>query len=154
MQHSDLIKKDSANLPRTFIGHTGRGSPTFAVPIQLTTTSSLNEILAFARKEKASDVHLTAEKPLIFRQFGVLKPQTTEKLTAAHIRLLIATDLPQNIVQDFETSGDAEYVHTIAGYGRFRMTLIKHRNGTDLTARVIPMEIPKFTETGTISIPK
>lgn len=148
MEHSDLTKKVSSNLPNTFIGNTGRGSPAFTLPAQISATSSLNEILAFARSENASDVHLSAEKPLIFRQFGVLKHRTTKKLTAAHIRALIATDLPQDVVQNFENSGDVEYVHTVAGYGRFRMTLIKHRNGYDLTARVIPMEIPKFAETG------
>ncbi len=148
MDHSDLTRKDSASLPNTFIGNTGRGSPAFSLPAQITATSSLNEILAFARKENASDVHLSAEKPLIFRQFGVLKHRTTKKLSAAHIRALISTDLPQDVVQNFENSGDAEYVHTIAGYGRFRMTLIKHRSGYDLTARVIPMEIPTFAQTG------
>jgi twitching motility protein PilT len=39
-------------------------------------------------------------------------------------------------------------VHTISGYGRFRMAIMKQHYGADLTARVIPMEIPKFENTG------
>ena len=61
---------------------------------------------------------------------------------------LIRTALPKNILDRFEKTGDAEYVHTINGHGRFRMALMKQRNGWDLTARLIPMEIPKFENTG------
>ncbi len=148
MAQSDLVKSDLLTLPTNFIGLTGRGSPPFPVPDKITAASSLNEILAFARKEKAADVHLTSDKPIIFRQFGVLKNITTDSISAGQIHKLIIKDLPQNIVNNFESSGDVEYVHTITGYGRFRMTLIKQRTGYDLTARVIPLEIPKFEETG------
>ncbi|MCB9771382.1 MAG: PilT/PilU family type 4a pilus ATPase [Candidatus Omnitrophica bacterium] len=148
MSNHDLIKNDSLSLPSTFIGTTGRGTPTFDPPDQITPNSSLNEILAFARKENVSDVHMTADKPITFRQFGKFKNATTEKISAAQIDTLITANLPKNMMAHFETTGDVEYVHTIVGYGRFRMTIIKQRNGSDITARVIPMEIPKFAETG------
>lgn len=145
MQEHDSQK---LTLPLDYIGQTGAGTEAFALPDELTGRSSLNEILAFARKENASDVHLSSDKPIIFRQFNALKQITTDKLSTAHIRALIARDLPKNIVQNFENCGDCEYVHAIAGYGRFRMVLIKHRQGYDLTARVIPNKIPQFEQTG------
>jgi twitching motility protein PilT len=147
MAHPDLLKEKPHLLPSSFVGTTGQGSPTFPIPSQLTGTSTLNEILAFARKQNASDVHLTSERPIIFRQFNVLKNITTEKLSSAQIHSLITADIPEDIMSNFETAGDFEIVHTVTGYGRFRITLIKQRNGYDLTARVIPSEIPKFEDT-------
>ncbi len=150
MSHSpaELTKKEPSKLPGAFNGITGKGMASFQTPTQLSTTATLNETFAFARKEKASDVHLTVGKPIIFRQFGSLKNATTQNLTSAQIQSLMSADLPKEILQRFDATGDIEYVHTIPGYGRFRITIIKQRNGCDLTARVIPLEIPKFEESG------
>jgi twitching motility protein PilT len=114
----------------------------------LTSSSTLNEILVLARNKNASDVHLGALKPVIFRQFGRLVNITTENLNADQIRHLITADVPKEVLDRFEKIGDAEYVHTINGQGRFRMALMKQHNGWDLTARIIPLEIPKFENTG------
>ena len=137
-----------ASLPMNPIGITGRGKPDFTAPSQIGPTSSLNEILAFARHQNASDVHIGALKPIIFRKFGQLKNMTTEILNADQISLLITAALPKDVLDQFEKTGDAEFVYAINGYGRFRMAVMKQRNGSDLTARVIPMEIPKFKNTG------
>jgi twitching motility protein PilT len=140
--------KKSAVLPVNFTGLTGRGNADIKTPSQLTPQSSLNEILIFARQEKSSDVHLGAGKPVIFKQFGRLKIVTPEILSAEQVNNLIAATLPKNILDIIEESGDAEYVHTINGHGRFRMAVMKQREGLDLTARLIPMEIPKFENSG------
>jgi twitching motility protein PilT len=141
-------EKESAVLPVNFTGDSGRGKADLAVPSQITPNSSLNDILIFARHENASDVHIGALKPIIFRQFGRLKNITTEALNADQISLLITAALPKNLLDHFEETGDAEYVHTISGFGRFRMAIMKQRNGWDLTARVIPLQAPKFEDTG------
>jgi len=142
------IEEDPVGLPVHFTGNSGRGKTEMAIPSQVGVHSSLNEILVFARKENASDVHLGALKPIIFRQFGRLKIITTEVLDAEQINNLISAALPKDLLDLFEKYGDAEYVHTINGYGRYRVAIIKQRNGWDLTARVIPLEIPKFEESG------
>ena len=136
------------SLPINFVGMTGRGDPEFQAPLKININNSLNEILAYARQQNASDVHLGALKPIIFRQVGQLKNVTSEALDAELISTLISSAIPKDVLEEFERTGDAEYVHTIKGYGRFRMALMKQRDGWDLTARVIPMEIPKFESTG------
>lgn len=136
------------SLPIDFNGVTGGGKADFTPPAQINPDSPLNEILAFARGKNASDVHIGALKPIIFRQFGQLKNMTTEILDADQISLMINSALPKDILDYFEKTGDVEFVHTINGYGRFRMALMKQRNGWDLTTRVIPMEIPKFENSG------
>jgi len=141
-------EKESPVLPVNFTGITGRGKTDLAVPSQVSPTSSLNDILIFARQEQASDVHLGALKPIIFRKFGRLKNMTTESLNADQINRLITAAIPKDVLDHFDKTGDAEYVHTINGYGRFRMAIMKQRDGWDLTARLIPIEIPKFENTG------
>jgi twitching motility protein PilT len=141
-------KNESAVLPVNFTGTTGRGQALLTVPHQITANSSLNEILIFARSKNASDVHIGALKPIVFRQFGQLVNITAGSLNADQISSLITATVPQDILHVFEKTGDAEYVHTINGYGRFRMAIMKQRNGWDLTARLIPLDIPKFENTG------
>jgi twitching motility protein PilT len=148
MSHSESLLKKAASLPTTFVGVKGTGTPRFQPPARISPLNSLDEILSFARQNKASDVHMTAERPIIFRQFSKLVNMTTEKLSATQIHMILNAGIPKHIMAEFEVSGDIEYVHTIEGYGRFRMTLIKQRNGYDLAARVIPMEIPQFAATG------
>ena len=116
-------------------------------PTQITAASSLDEILIFARQEKASDVHLSTDKPISLRQFSKLKNITSDSLSAKQTYSLVVSALSPEILKRFETSGDTEYIYTIAGHGRFRMALMKQHDGWDLTARLIPMEIPKFENT-------
>ncbi len=141
-------EKMTKSLPSNFTGNTGGGVADLAVPTQLSASSSLNEILAFARQQKASDVHVGAKKPIIFRQFGQLKSMISTPLAAEHVNALISAVMPQDVLDVFDQTGDVEYIHTINGFGRYRMTIMKQRDGCDLTARLIPMEIPKFEDSG------
>lgn len=148
MSNEFPINTEIKPLPYGFVGSSGKGPLSFPVPESISSSSSLNQILAFARSQNASDVHLKADKPVIFRKFGTLRNISKEALSANHIHALIAADLPKYITHNFDLTGDIEFVHIIPGYGRFRMTLIKQRTGCDLTARVIPVEIPDFSQTG------
>ena len=141
-------EKEPITLPVHFTGTTGRGLAEIETPSILSTSSSLNEILIFARRQNASDVHLGALKPVIFRQFGKLINITHDALNAQQISQLVSTAIPRETLAHFDNTGDIEYIHTIKGHGRFRMAIMKQRNGWDLTARVIPLDIPKFEETG------
>jgi len=119
-----------------------------STPDSITTNSSLNDILILARHERASDVHIGAHKPIIFRKFTKLQHMMAESLNAEQVSRLVNTALPPEHAKHFERTGDVEYVHAIEDHGRFRVAVLKQRNGWDLTARVIPMEIPAFESTG------
>lgn len=118
------------------------------LPKKISSTHSLNEILAFARKENASDVHLSPQNPIVFRKAGRLIPITSDVVGASHLRNILSKALPAKIIEAFEKSGDMEYVHAISSYGYFRLTLMKQRDGWELTARLIPLEIPRFAASG------
>ncbi len=141
-------ENDPLNFSQKSPENTGHGLPNILVPKQITTATPLEEILAFARKENASDVHLVPNNPVIFRKFGHLVNMTTDVLSDKQIRYMLIKCLPTKIIEIFDTTGDIEYVHTITGYGRFRMTIVKQRLGWELTARLIVLEIPRFAASG------
>ncbi len=110
--------------------------------------SDLNMILILARQQGASDIHLCSNNPLIFRINGKLTNISEAVLTAKQTEELIKNALPVEIVKTFDATGDMEYVHSIPGNGRFRMSLLKQRDGWDLTVRLIPSKIPTPEEIG------
>ncbi len=147
MEHT-LQDKPAAALPVDFTGSAGQGKAEIKAPAAVGGACSLNEVLAYARQNTASDVHIGPLKPILLRKFGVLKSISTEALSAEQVKKMISEALPLKVLEHFESTGDAEYVHTIAGWGRFRVALMKQREGWDLTARLIPAVIPKFETTG------
>lgn len=110
--------------------------------------TDLNMILILARQQGASDVHFCSNNPLIFRKQGQLLSISEEILSAAKAKQLITGILPPEILKTFEATGDAEFVYSIPDNGRFRMSLMKQRDGWDLTVRLVPTRIPTPEEIG------
>ncbi len=128
-------------LPKKFVGDAGVSEKVPAAPSQISVNSSLDEILTFARHFEVSDVHLSANNPIVFRKYSVLSPQTKEPLLSSSLEQLIRKSIPEETLKEFLETGDLEFVYVVKGAGRFRVTLMKQRQGWDLTARVIPMTI-------------
>lgn len=126
----------------------GWGRHALQAPPKITAASSLNDILLFARKHKASDVHLSPGSPILLRRFGKLKSVSLDVLTAEGIRLILHKGLPKSHMDVFIETGDLEFAHTLPGGGRYRVALVKQRFGWELTARVIPQKIRTFEESG------
>jgi len=133
---------------KSLLGLAGDGECKIQIPSQITIENSLEEIFVFARQEQASDIHICAESAVIFRKFGSLVAQTQEKLTAQRTQELIEGAFDKDTLSEFLEHGDFEFVYTIEGAGRFRITLMKQRNCFELTARIIPKEIRSFEEIG------
>lgn len=112
------------------------------VPIEL------NLILILARQQGASDIHISANNPLIFRRQSQLITISQEILSPKKVQDLIQNTLPAEIVKVFDTTGDAEFVHSIEGHGRFRMSMMKQREGWELTVRLVPTIIPPPKDIG------
>ncbi len=144
----DLSNIGPSNPPRESLNATGRGDLGFQVPASLTLDNSLDEILAYARKQDVSDVHLSVNKPIIFRKYGALQAATNQRMTSEKMLSLLQTGINPSLFSEFVNKGDLEYVHTIEGAGRYRVMVIKQRVGWDLTARLIPMSIRRFEDSG------
>lgn len=139
---------EQEQLPAVFRGSPGDGQSNVDIPQQLNATSSLAQILLFARKHNASDVHLSPGSPILVRRYTRLKPVSEGALTAEQIREIIRTGIKESDLAIFMEKGDVEVAFPLAGGGRFRVTLIKQRFGWELTARVVPNKIRPFEQSG------
>ena len=135
-------------LPKDFIGSAGDGTCTIDWPEEVTPENTLNEILVAARENDVSDVHLCCSSPVIFRRYGELHPLTDWTLTTDLMIKIVGPDVPEEYLSAVRNPGDCEFIHTIPGAGRFRITLMRQRDGFDLTARCIPMSIRSFEDAG------
>ena len=133
-------------LPEEFRGSAGLGKLNIAIPKNVSSRNTLNEILLFARQHHASDLQLKPSSPILVRRGGVLKPVSKEPLTDKDIRAMLKDAIPSEYYQEFLEQGDLEYAHFIPGGGRYRIAAIKQRFGWEMTARVIPMKIRSFED--------
>jgi len=141
-------KRKDKWLPPDFIGSAGNGACSIKAPDVITDATTFNELLVGARENDVSDVHLCSNSPVIFRRHGQLLSLTQENITLDFLRNMIEPDIDPKHIAKLEQCGDCEFIHTIEGAGRFRVTLLKQREGWDLTARCIPLSIRSFAESG------
>jgi twitching motility protein PilT len=110
--------------------------------------STWQEILAFGRHHDVSDLHFSSGNPLLARRYGSLQSLTQDALKPSEVRRWLASALTREQLDAFDRDGDLEFVYTIGGWGRYRITAMKQRSGTDITARIIPSRVRAFEESG------
>jgi twitching motility protein PilT len=118
------------------------------IPQALGPDVTWQELLNFARHHEASDIHLSSGNPILLRRFGSLQPATTEPIPQASVRKWVEAALDSKQLATFEANGDLEFIYSMSGNCRYRVTLMKQRVGWDITARVIPNRIRSFEESG------
>ena len=136
------------SLPYEYRESKGDGELTFPMPGNAHKDLSLEELLVFARKRGASDLHLIPKSPITMRLFNQLKRLGNEALTAEDVRRIVSRFLKPEQLAEFEETGDLELAFSIPGGGRYRMTLIRQRHGWDLTARAIPDRVLGVSQLG------
>ncbi len=135
-------------LPADFLEETGGGARDIPCPEQLTPSASLDQILLFARMEKASDVHLCTGAPVMFRLNGSFKVMLEGRLTGDQVAAMLQKTIPAAKWAEAKRTGDLEFVYVIPGGGRFRMVITRQREGWDMAARLIDTDIRSFEECG------
>ena len=102
----------------------------------------LNEILSIGLKSDASDIHLKAGVPPIYRIDGTLRPlpkapritpEQTEQITEE-----IMNDMQR---ERFENTGEVDLAYGVPGLGRFRVNAFTQRGSVSLVFRAIPFDI-------------
>ncbi|MEJ2525525.1 MAG: type IV pili twitching motility protein PilT, partial [Desulfuromonadales bacterium] len=96
----------------------------------------LNEILSVGLKSGASDIHLKAGLPPIYRIDGVLRPlpkaprispEQTEQITRE-----VMNDLQR---ERFEKASEVDLAYGVPGLGRFRVNAFTQRGSISLVLR-------------------
>lgn len=108
---------------------------------------TLTEILTVGFKGGASDIHLKAGLPPMFRINGSLVAlKDVERLSPDEIRQMAEEVMNERHRQILATEMEVDLAHGIAGVGRFRVNLYHQRGTLGMAIRVIPMSVPSFQE--------
>ena len=106
----------------------------------------LRTILTEAVASNASDVHLAADSPIIFRVAGQLVRQEGEPLTAEGVHNLIYQAITSQQREEFEANKELDASYEIPGVGRFRINVHKQQDTVGAAIRSVPIEIPKLRD--------
>jgi twitching motility protein PilT len=108
----------------------------------------LTALLAFAKEQGASDLHISAGQAPVLRMRGEMvrldmPPFSCEETQAAIYDIL--TDLQKKI---FEEKKDIDFAFEIPGVSRFRANLLQQQRGPAGVFRVVPTKIKTLEELG------
>lgn len=108
---------------------------------------SIDDVLLAARSEGASDLHLVAGRPALFRLAGRLVPRG-ETIEAEHLARILMPRVPARLHAQLEREGSCDYAMFGEKIGRFRVNVTRQRTGLKGSFRIINREIPTLTSLG------
>ncbi len=102
----------------------------------------------FAQMERlgASDLHLKAGSPPIFRITGKVRPLDAPPLSGEDVRDLVFAILTEKQRSGFEAEGDLDLAYSLSGIGRFRISVYRQRGSVSVAVRRVQTRIPSFKE--------
>jgi len=107
----------------------------------------LNDILSVALKARASDIHLKAGLPPIFRIDGALRPLPKAPRIGPDLTEKIAHDIMSERQRlRFAEVHEVDLAYGVPGLGRFRVNAFSQRGSVTLVFRAIPFEIKGVDE--------
>jgi twitching motility protein PilT len=110
-------------------------------------SQGLAALLEAGRSEGASDVHVVAGRPALFRLVGELVPRG-EVLDAPTVERLLMGVVPERLKPVLEKDGSCDFALESPEMGRFRVNVGRHRLGLKGIFRVIAREVPTLESLG------
>lgn len=105
----------------------------------------LDRVLAAARQLGASDVHLKAGLPPIFRITGDLRTLREMPVLSRDTLAELAEHMMNDKQRaDFEQDLDLNLAYSTPGEGRYRVSVFHQRGSVGMVLRLIPAEVPPF----------
>src|SRR5829696_9647473 len=102
----------------------------------------LNEILQVALRGGASDIHLKAGPPPMFRVDGSLVPlRDARRLPTEEIARMALGIMNEYQKEKFKQTNEVDLAYGVPGLGRFRVNIFQQRGTTGAVLRVIPFKI-------------
>lgn len=135
-------------IPGTAASPVPPAPPPAAVPAQVANefTNEIDKLFAAMQKSNASDLHLKAGSPPLFRVQGRIVRAKAQPLTLDHIKQLIAPIMKPRYDEELNTRGAADFAHGVRGVGRFRVNVFKQRGAISVAARRVETQIPTLEQ--------
>lgn len=104
------------------------------------------ELLAFAKRHGASDLHLSAGTPPMMRVHGEMCRLKIPDLTTDDIHYMIYDIMTDDQKKRFEEGKEIDFSQDIGNIARFRVNIFFQRNGEAAVFRAIPTKVLTFEE--------
>src|SRR5574341_2664689 len=102
----------------------------------------LNEILQIALRGGASDIHLKAGLPPMFRVDGALVPlKDARRLPPEEIGRMAFGIMNEYQKEKFKQTNEVDLAYGVPGLGRFRVNVFQQRGTVGAVLRVIPFKV-------------
>ena len=109
----------------------------------------LNDILAVALRGSASDIHLKAGLPPMFRVNGALVPlKDAPRLPPEEIAAMALSIMNSTQKEKFRQASELDLAYGVPGLGRFRVNVFQQRGILGAVFRVIPLKILTVDQLG------
>jgi twitching motility protein PilT len=109
---------------------------------------TINELLSAMGKHNASDLHLRAGEPPVFRVGGDMVRLKSPPLDGAQIQELLTPMLDERHVRELKERGYADFSHAIDNVGRFRCNIYKALGRLSAAIRRVKPKVPTYAELG------
>jgi len=106
------------------------------------------ELLAFAVKNKASDLHLSSGLPPMIRVDGDLRRLNVPALENQQLTELLYSTMNDHQQRDFEADLEIDFSYAIPGLARFRVNCFHHDRGVGGAFRTIPVAVLTLEDIG------
>lgn len=108
----------------------------------------LDELLHNVVDKNASDLHIAAGIPPIYRIDGGLLPMPFDRMTAAETQRMLYDVLTDEQIQKFESTWELNFSYALGKRARFRINIFKDKGTCAASLRLIPTKIPTLETLG------
>jgi twitching motility protein PilT len=107
----------------------------------------LSSLFEQARGAQASDLHLVAGRPPLFRVGGELRPRG-DVIGPEALERMVLSIVPRRLAKVLETVGSCDFALEFPKFGRFRVNVGRQHTGLKACLRLVPRELPSLKGLG------
>ena len=106
----------------------------------------LKYLLKALVKYNASDLHIKAGRPPLYRINGKLIPAKMEQLSVEKINEIVSEVLTERHLRDLDKNLQIDFSFRLGDFGRFRCNVFYQRGQLSAVIRMIPITIPNLND--------
>lgn len=106
----------------------------------------INELLAFTKKNKASDLHLISNHPPTLRVNGDIVPLRVSALSSDEVLAMLYSIMTEKQRVEYEENLEIDFAVHFGNEGRFRVNAFNTINGAAAVLRDIPTKVMSIEE--------
>jgi twitching motility protein PilT len=108
----------------------------------------ITQLLTFAHREGASDVHLSSGEQPMLRIDGDMKRIEHPPLSPEEVHHMVFDIMSDAVRKTFQETNDADFSFELGNTARFRVNAFRTRRGEGAVFRTIPTKVMSFDELG------